>query len=475
MKLGHRYRGSAVLVLVAAVAAISGWVLGQESLSKIALAASVLVAMLAMAVWQPRRMLAFLVVWVAVLGLLRRITTGDRLGGIFDPLLVILPIALGLLFVVAANHSRMRERTRLASMVLAMQAIIVVSAINPLQGSPAGGVAAMLFVVLPMLTFWTGRVLCDDRTYANVLRALAGVGVPVAAYGLFQTLEGFPSWDEEWISAYGYGALNVRGVFRSFSTFSSSAEYASFLMMAVIAWTSAHRLRWAVPALAVAALMVVAVLFAGSRGPIVLVTIGLGVTISARLGVGMMKAAAVGVLAVVFLPTVVGWLAPSTFAGDRSGQLLAHQIEGLSDPFGETSTVDSHLALVQIGMSQVVTDPLGRGFGVVSKFGERLGADNNGTEADPSNLAVAAGVPGLVAYVVLVIMVMRRAYALVQRRRDILATAALGLLVVTFLHWFNGGQYAVCWLVWLTIGWIDRADTVVAEEEAAASHTAVPA
>jgi hypothetical protein len=44
------------------------------------------------------------------------------------------------------------------------------------------------------------------------------------------------------------------------------------------------------------------------------------------------------------------------------------------------------------------------------------------------------------------------------RRRDALSLVALGVLVVTLLEWLNGGQYAVAFFLWLTLGWIDRAN-----------------
>jgi hypothetical protein len=31
------------------------------------------------------------------------------------------------------------------------------------------------------------------------------------------------------------------------------------------------------------------------------------------------------------------------------------------------------------------------------------------------------------------------------------------VLVITLLQWLNGGQYAVAFLVWLVLGWVDRA------------------
>jgi hypothetical protein len=47
-------------------------------------------------------------------------------------------------------------------------------------------------------------------------------------------------------------------------------------------------------------------------------------------------------------------------------------------------------------------------------------------------------------------------YRLAVRRRDTLALAALGLLVVMLFQWLNGDLYSVAWLVWLSLGWVDR-------------------
>ena len=50
----------------------------------------------------------------------------------------------------------------------------------------------------------------------------------------------------------------------------------------------------------------------------------------------------------------------------------------------------------------------------------------------------------------------RRAYTLAVARHDALALAALAIVTIVFLEWFNGGQYGVALLLWITIGWIDR-------------------
>jgi hypothetical protein len=44
----------------------------------------------------------------------------------------------------------------------------------------------------------------------------------------------------------------------------------------------------------------------------------------------------------------------------------------------------------------------------------------------------------------------------VRDRRDFVSRVALGIIAVTFLQWTNGGLYAVAFLPWLMMGWLDR-------------------
>ena len=91
--------------------------------------------------------------------------------------------------------------------------------------------------------------------------------------------------------------------------------------------------------------------------------------------------------------------------------------------------------------------------------GSKFGGLAKGTEIDPSNVAVALGLPGLVAYLVVLVAGMLRVYGIAARRRDGVAFAALGVLAVTAGQWLNGGQYAVAVLPWLILGWADRPTT----------------
>jgi hypothetical protein len=92
----------------------------------------------------------------------------------------------------------------------------------------------------------------------------------------------------------------------------------------------------------------------------------------------------------------------------------------------------------------------------VTIAGGRFGGVEQGTEADPSNVAVALGVPGLLVYLALVVTGFSQAYGLAAKRQDVLAVLGLAVITLTFLQWLNGGQYSIAFLLWLVFGWIDR-------------------
>jgi hypothetical protein len=139
---------------------------------------------------------------------------------------------------------------------------------------------------------------------------------------------------------------------------------------------------------------------------------------------------------------------------------VSHQTEGLANPLNpSSSTFLIHLSLVTDGIHSAAANPAGVGAGAVSLAADRFGGTGFQTEADPSNLAVAAGIPGLAAYLVLAVVAFVRTYGLARARRDALSLGALAVVTIVFLQWFNGGQYGIALLLWLTLGWVDRAST----------------
>ncbi len=446
------------------LSAIFAWFSADDQGFRFLLAAALTVLLAGLGLFAPRRMLVILVLWLVALGLLRRLATQVTPIGSADPLLLVGPVAWSMLTLAAAQRGAFRNRTALSTAVLVLGALTFVGAVNPLQGSIVAGISGLLFVFVPQLAFWVGRGLCDDRTLGLVLKLVAAVALPAALYGLYQTFGGFPSWDAQWIRESGYIALRVysatpgEGATRPFSTFSSASEYAVFITIAILVWAGFGLTRARVPLAAGAvALLGAAVVYQSSRGIIVGLVLALGVMAAARRRLSAVLAVFVGAVLLVLLPLTVARL-PVTLSNATPGaELLAHQLEGLSNPFDpQSSTLLVHLDLIRAGLERGFLDPLGLGISSVTIAGSKFGGLNVNTEADPSNVAVALGLPGLATYIVIFLLAFRGAYTLAARRRDALALVALGTLVVTTFGWLNGGQYAVAFLPWLILGWMDR-------------------
>jgi hypothetical protein len=359
----------------------------------------------------------------------------------------------------AARHGAFRNRSRLASAVLALNVLTVAGVVNPLQGGLATGLAGLLFVLVPTLAFWIGRGLFDDHALGTVLKLIAVLSIPSALYGLSQTFDGFPSWDSAWIEAHriDYGAITVHGVPRAFASFSGGSEYATFLAIGLVIWAAFGFTPVLAPlAFGAVGTLAFAIFWEGSRGIIVLGLVALTMMAGARSGVRLKWSITVSAVLVLLLPYAVGRIVGANYRSSGS-PLIARQVEGLQNPTDSTSsTLDSHVNLLRQGLRSATAEPLGRGSGAVTLAGVKFGGVNAATEADPSNAAVAWGIPGLIAYLVILVLGMWKGYQLAFTRRDWLSTVALAIVILTSSQWLNGGQYAVAFLPWLLLGWIDR-------------------
>lgn len=448
--------GLGVLAAAIAVAHLAN----EPSDLRLAVVSAAIVLTVGLASTSPRLLLFGLVVWLAVLGLLRRVLDTFTPTPHIDPLLLVGPAAIVLLAFIAAGRGAFRDRSRLATAVLALNGLTVLGAFNPLQGGISTGLAGLLFVLVPTLAFWVGRSLCSDRMIAMILKLFAILGIPAAVYGLVQTFSGFPSWDANWISRHSsdYLALKVNDVPRAFASFSSVSEYATFLGIAFVVWVGMGLPRLVSPLVLVAlATLAVAILYEGVRGVVFLVVIGVALMAAARSRVPLRWGLAIAAALVVLLPFVVGHIVGSASRRTYSTPVVARQIIGLQNPTNSSaSTLNAHLDLVRQGIHSAEAEPLGVGTGAVTIAGSKFGGVNAGTESDPGNAAVAFGFAGLIVYLVILVEAIRRSYRFALERRGWLTSAALAVVVVTALQWLNGGQYAVAFLPWLLLGWIDR-------------------
>ena len=406
----------------------------------------------------PQALLITLVAWLAALGLVRRVVTlsiGSRTGT--DPLLLVGPLALVTLALIAARAGAFSRLTALSKSVLALGAVALFETLNPVQGGLRVGLAGLLLMFVPMLAFWVGRALVDDRLLRRVLLAFGTLALPAGAYGFWQTFGGFPRWDATWISSVNFVALNVDGTVRPFSLFSSFAEYGFYLAIGIVVWLAFGRSlpRFPVTVFAVA-FLAVALVYESARLVFILLAAAIGVGFAALRGVRPVVALTTGVLAVAALTVAAGHFAGTSSTSGEASSLVAHEAQGLADPFGRGSTGTGHLSLLLNGLRSGFTHPAGSGVGAVSIAASKFGGTAAPTEADPSNAAVALGLPGLLAYLGVAVWGLLAVYRVAIRRRDALAVAGLMVVVATSLEWLNGGQYAVAFVPWLVLGWADR-------------------
>ena len=453
------------------VMVLAGTFAAADGTLRLFAAAGIVLVMSAIAITDPVRGLVVLAVWLVTVGTVRRLFTGlDGVTATADPFLMVAPLVFIVLGLVALNAGALRHRSLLTNCVLALTAVLALSALNPFGSDIFGGLIAIALIVTPMLAFLVGRSLVDRSQLRRLLVTVAVLGVPAAIYGLVQAAVGFPSWDQRWIDVQGYIALFVAdGVARPFGTFASGNAFATFVAVAlVIAVAGLDRVRLAIIAPA-ASIMAAAVWYSGIRTVLVLLVAALGLMLAARAGWGPVRAVVLGVLAVAAIPLAVNFIAPDALSSDATGILAARQISGLSDPFGADSTLTSHLDLLGRGVRTAFSEPLGLGIGAVTG-GARFGGVNAGTETDLGDAGVAAGILGLGLYLAVAITGLSRTYRIAARTRGVVELAAVGILIVSFQHWLTGGMASVTWLTWLVLGWVDRQTTDPLADPGEATH-----
>jgi hypothetical protein len=310
---------------------------------------------------------------------------------------------------------------------------------------------------VPMLAFWIGRALMDDRLLRGVFAVYAVLALPAAAYGFYQTFEGFPRWDAAWLSSVHFTALNIDGTTRPFSFFASFAEYGFYLAIGIVVWIAFGRSLSRLPlAIFAVGFLGTALVYESARLVFILLAAAIGIGFAALRGVRPLVALTAGVLSVLVLATAAGHFAGGSGTSGQASTLVSHEAQGLADPFGSSSTGGTHLSLLLHGLRSGFTHPGGSGVGAVSIAASKFNGSSAPTEADPSNAAVALGLPGLLAYLCVAGFGLLAVYRIAARRRDALAVAALMVVVATSLEWLNGGQYAIAFLPWLVLGWADR-------------------
>ncbi len=408
------------------------------------------------AIQWPRRAVIATLVLLPFLALARRLLLELTPWQSTDPLLLVAPAVAGVIIVrLFILERRELVPDRISQLVLVVAAISVLQVANPRGGGLGAGAAALLYTVAPLLWFFVGRELATRALLRVVFTASVASGCLIAVYGLRQTWNGLPSWDATWVAVTGYGALDVEGVIRAFGTFPSGAEYATFLAIGIVV-AICFALKGRPYLLPAVPLLAVALFYESSRGIIVTTVATLVVVLAASTGnarravvMGSVCILAVGGSYLVSRDTL------QARAQSSSDPLVSHQLGGLADPLNkDESTATTHVSMITNGFKSGITDPFGHGIASITLAGATINGANSSTEVDISNAFVGLGTLGGLAYLALVLLILRAALITAVERRDPVSLAILGILVLCVGQWWNGAYYAVSPLIWVAAGFL---------------------
>ena len=406
-----------------------------------------------LALGRPRAALLWTVGFLIVVGFIRRLLLPISDWVPADPLLLVGPAIVALLFVqLFVLQKRQLVPDVISALVLAVLVLSVLQVANPIGAGFAANLVGLLFVAVPLVWYFVGRELATPRLVRQLLLLVLVAGVVVGVYGLLQTEIGFPSWDQAWLDQVAYQSLNVGGVTRSFGTFASFAEYALFTgsaLVIAVAWAIQGRTATliAVPPLAAALFL------SSNRGGLltsvfaVFVLFGLR-TRSWRSAVAVVLAGLVITGGALF--ALSGSLLAS--AGGSGNALVAHQVGGLADPLNPNqSTAGTHLALIVNGVKQGVTHPLGQGTGATNGAAGLSQSDVKAAEVDLANAFIDLGAVGGLLFLALVVTALVTAVKAYFAGADELF-GVIGVLIVGLGQWLTGGHYALSPLTWILVG-----------------------
>jgi hypothetical protein len=456
------------LVLLAAGAVLLAVLLPDRDSVRYGLAI-VLGAELAYLGWvTPRRSIVVIFGWLIVLGTARRLVSWFAVDLGRDPLLLVGPAGLATLSIQSWRAGAFRRWSVMGALVASLSVVALLGVVNTRQGPLRAGLVGLLFWLVPMLWFWVGRAFGSARVLRATLCLFAGAGVVSGVYGLVQATVGFPPWDDQWIRDHGYAALFIGnpalGGSRPFGFASSAVEYgltvALGLFLVALFLVSAIRrqaFRGAVVLAGCAAVCVAAIAVSGVRTAVV--TLFAAFIVCAVIRLRPRAPVVLGVVAVILVSYAALWVANAD-SWNRDGTVgsMRRIVVGLRNPFNEAdSTLPGHLTIARRGFERGWHEPLGMGTGTTHRTDTGYATFVQDTEFDVSNAAVAFGIAGIVLTSVTLLWGFGLAAARAWRRPDLLHLATVGLLVISFRFWWNGGHYALAPLLWFLLGWVDVA------------------
>lgn len=442
-------------------------VIAGGAVLRIVSALAVLVAFIVPALEHPKSAMYMLFSWLPFLGIIRRVLVPATGYTSLDPLLlissaVVIIILLTLLFTGKAEMGG----SPLSFMVFLFLMIGLLQVFNPAQGGIFVGLTGVMFVLVPVMCFFIGRSVADPETLAKLQRYMIFVGVIAGAYGLFQVYIGFPGFEQAYLAKAGFGGLYVGSAIRPFSTFTNPLEYSlylSFCVMTTLSYLIYKRNMSKFLLLGALGFMVYAGYMIGSRGFIYSTVVGAIILLGSRarnMIVAFFMIAAIfgGVFLVTSSQTGSDGIVDENATAAQT--LQERQNAALLDPTDPTkSTLGVHYKGVKEGLVYAFTEePFGLGTGSTGRGSTKFGdGRSSSTELDISDAAISFGIVGGLLYMGIIVLAGWQLFRMRTLFSGPMWPAVMGMAVVSFGQWLNGGNYAVAPLIWFMLGASDMA------------------
>ncbi len=421
------------------------------------------IPLLLLAVYDKESAVLWTLVYLILLGDIRRIVAQIAAPWTFDPLLLIAPAITMVLVVPLLGSLRLREP--LSKAVLGLLVVMGLEVLNPKQGSLSIGLSGAFFYIIPVMWFWIGRSLGSAALVETIIfRVVLPLGIIAGIFGLCQSFIGFLPYQQAWIASVGrtYTSLYVGSSVRAFGFSVSAAEYATLVECSIALIAAAYfasRRVWmtALPILATALLL------SGGRGLTIKLVVVLCVLWIVRKGrlnpaklIGM---AVLGGLALLSLSLIAGYFAGSADAGQRGGSAaqdaLVHQLDGLAHPFDKKySSASLHTNMVAMGFLEGFTSPLGHGLGATTFAARKFATDSDwgSSELDFSDMFISLGLAGGLLYLSVAVFGVRAAFKYFRETKLSVGIPVIAILLATLGGWLIDGQYSTCSLVFFILG-----------------------
>lgn len=453
-----------ITMFVAVVGGLGVTMLAVSDHLRLAITVAVIVLVVGASVVRVQLGIALVIGYLVVMGDLRRILIPFAGWGETDPLLLIAPIFVVAMCAYAWSSRQVKMDSPMAKTVMALVVVMCLSMFNPKQGGLMVGVGGGLFYLVPLMWFFVGRSFATpDFMRSMFFKVLIPLAVLAALMGYYQVFYGYLPYQNMWYDIAGYTSLGAVGHRAPISFFPSSTEYGNFMIVAcVILWVPVI-MKGQKPLLIAILFFFVAVYLTGSRGPIarLLVTCAaLWAMLGRDMATWMLRGSIGLVIGTVGLVYALGQAGNIQSENENVTHRMGRQSEGLLGITEENSSARGHLGMMFHGYEVGLRNPLGNGLGSTTKAATKFGGEGASTEVDASNVFVSTGVVGGVLYHMVIYFIFVSIVGYWKRTRDPLALIMAGVLIVLFLMWLQGGQYAMSSIIWLTVGALDRFQNV---------------